>query len=708
MLRSLLVLCLVFASPALAQEYQSKELADAARDWRQELIDSVPANKKQPGLIAGWRRAADADYQTKRYAAAIDELTRAIANGADDGLVWLRLAQNELAAEDDHAMASAYNAYLKSTDPVERGVALFVIGRDYDRHDKQKEALAAFDAGLKLTQSPSVAERAEQLRRLVWFGVTKVAIQAESEWGRACLRFNEAITAKGDISYGSFVRSEPPLDGIVTVRGDSLCLDGMKHGGIYNVEILPGLPAATGERLREKFTTRVVVPDRKPQLRFSGAGYVLPRQGTSGLPLTTVNVDKVKLHLLRVNERNLVPSIDAERLTMSFSSFDVDEIINRTGSLVWEGEMAIAGERNRPIATAIPLKEMVHEKGPGIYLVVAERRDLPQDQSAEPATNWVLVSDLGLAAYTGADGLAVDVRTLDEGKPLRGIQVKLYARNNGELSSVTTDADGIARIPGGLLRGRGGDEPFVLTVHGPEGDFNFLEIGRPAFDLSDRGVSGRPQPGPVDAFLYTDRGIYRPGETVELVALVRDDKADATSGLPVGLRLLRPDGIAVEKRQLTGDQLGGYRQSFALPRDARIGAWHVELYLDPKASPIGSAELRVEAFVPPQLKVELTAADEPIRPGNAFPVDVMSRYYYGAPGAGLPIEAEAVIALDNDPFPMHLGFRFGLVEEEFAGDRRDIEAPSTGDNGTARLSVVLNDLPDLTRPLAATIRVGVF
>jgi tetratricopeptide (TPR) repeat protein len=173
MLRSLLVLYLVFASPALAQEYQSKELADAAHDWRQQLTNSVPANKKQPGLIAGWRRAADADYQAKRYAAAINELTRAIANGADDGLVWLRLAQNELATEDDHAMASGYNAYFKSTDPVERGVALFVIGREYDRHDKQKEALAAFDAGLAFTQLPSIAERAEELRRLVAFRVTK-------------------------------------------------------------------------------------------------------------------------------------------------------------------------------------------------------------------------------------------------------------------------------------------------------------------------------------------------------------------------------------------------------------------------------------------------------------------------------------------------------------------------------------------------------
>jgi uncharacterized protein YfaS (alpha-2-macroglobulin family) len=713
MLRLLLVFCLVcFTAPALAQEYQSKELAEAARDWRQELIDIVPANKKQPNLVAALRRTAEIEYQAKDHRAAIGKLTSAIANGADDGLVWLRLAQSELAANDDHVMASAYNAYLKSTDPVERGTALFVIGRDYDRHDKQKEALGAFDAGLGFTHLSAIVERAEELRRLVAFRVTKVEVQAEAEAARACLRFNEQIATKGDISYSAFVRSEPKLDGIVTARGDTLCLDGMKHGAIYNVEILSGLPAATGERMREKFATRIVVPDRKPQIRFSGTGYVLPRQDTSGLPVTTINIDKVKLRLLRVNERNLVPSIDAERLTMSFSSYEVDEIINRTGSLVWDGEMAIAGERNRAVTTAIPLKDMLHEKEPGIYLAVAERSDLRQDEYAEPATNWILVSNLGLAAYKGTDGLAIDVRSLADGKSLSGIAVRLYARNNGELAEATSDAGGIARIPGGLLRGRGGDEPFVVTAHGPDNDFNFLEIGRAAFDLSDRGVSGRSQPGPVDAFLYTDRGIYRPGESVELVALVRDDKAEAMSSLPIGLRLLRPDGIEVERRLLSpnspGDRLGAYHQNFALPHDARIGAWQVELRLDPKTPPIGVAEFRVEDFVPPQLKVELAAAEEPIRPAEAFPVEIAARYYYGAPGAGLGIEAEAVIALDDNPFPNYPDFQFGLVDEEFTADRRDIEAPTTDEAGKAQLSIALNDLPDLTRSLAATIRVGVF
>ena len=180
MLRTLCLFVLVLvAAPAAAQEYQSKELAEAASAYRQELIDSVPAAKKQPALVTRLRRDADAEYRAKRYAQAIDDLTHAIAYGADDGLVWLRLAQAFAGAENEHVQASAYNAYVKSTDPVERGNALFLIARDYDRHDKQKEALAAFEAGLAFSQSTVVAERVEQLKRLVAFRVTKVEIAAE-------------------------------------------------------------------------------------------------------------------------------------------------------------------------------------------------------------------------------------------------------------------------------------------------------------------------------------------------------------------------------------------------------------------------------------------------------------------------------------------------------------------------------------------------
>src|SRR6202023_632326 len=146
------------------------------------------------------------------------------------------------------------------------------------------------------------------------------------------------------VSYGAFVRSEPVLDGIVTARGDMVCLNGLKHGETYQIELLAGFPAATGEKMRDTFKARVVIPDRKPSISFAGTGYVLPREGSAGLPVTTLNLDRVKVRILKVNERNLVPSIDTEKLTMSFGADDVEEIANRSGSLVWQGEMTIQDE----------------------------------------------------------------------------------------------------------------------------------------------------------------------------------------------------------------------------------------------------------------------------------------------------------------------------------------------------------------------------
>ena len=707
-----LVLVLVagpWALPAMAADYESKELADAGAQYKQDLLDKVPEAKRKPNLIARLRQDAADDYKAKRYSRAVDDLETAISYGADDGLVWLRLAQSQAAdGGEDHVMAAAYNAYRKSADPTERGNALFIIGREYDRHDKYKEALAAFQAGVGFAQSAGVSTRIDQLKALVAFRVIKVEVEAEADTARACLRFNEPIATKGDVFYGAYVRSTPALAGIVTGRGDAVCLEGLKHGETYQVSLLAGFPSDTGEKTLTDFKTNVVVPDRKPVISFSGAGYVLPREGSAGLPVTTVNLDRVKVRILKINERNLVPNLDADKLTSTTGGDDVDNLASRSGSLVWRGEMAIKGERNRAVTTAIPLKDILKDKGPGVYLAAVERADVKEGDDTQIATNWILVSDLGLTTYTGSDAMAVAVRSLADAKPVNGVTLKLYAHDNNELGTATTDKDGIARFAAGLLRGKGGEEPYAVMASGPSGDFNFLELGRAAFDLSDRGVSGREPPGPVDAYLYTDRGIYRPGESVHLMALVRDDKANALSNVPLTLKLLRPDGIVVDSRQLDAGSLGGHYQIYALARDARMGTWSVELHVDPKGPAIGTASFRVEDFVPPTLKVDLSASDAPIHPNEAYPISILGKYYYGAPGAGLAVEAHAQIAFSVQPFPNERDFQFGLIDEKFDGVSKDLDAPNTDADGKSSIGINLTDLPDLTRPIDATIEVSVY
>ena len=84
--------------------------------------------------------------------------------------------------------------------------------------------------------------------------------------------------------------------------------------------------------------------------------------------------------------------------------------------------------------------------------------------------------------------------------------------------------------------------PAPQSLHGEAGDdLVALDLTAAAFDLSDRGVEGQPHPGPLDAFAWTDRGIYRPGETVQVMALLRD-AAGAPADLPAHVVVKRPNG----------------------------------------------------------------------------------------------------------------------------------------------------------------------
>ena len=145
---------------------------------------------------------------------------------------------------------------------------------------------------------------------------------------------------------------------------------------------------------------------------------------------------------------------------------------------------------------------------------------------------------------------------------------------NKILGEAVTDADGRIDFSAGLMRGDGGNTPTALMLYGPDQDFNLLRLSGPAFDLSDRGVSGRALAGPIDGFLWGDRDIYRPGETVALAGMLRDGAtASAVAEMPVTLTILRPDGREFRSLSLTAQRAGSFEASVELPKSAPTGQW---------------------------------------------------------------------------------------------------------------------------------------
>ncbi len=546
----------------------------------------------------------------------------------------------------------------------------------------------------------------------------RLDVETNKDTPEACLVFSRSLSGDAAVHYEDYVALEPVAKPALRRDGERLCLQGLVFGINYQAVLKEGLPAADGGTLAADTKVPVALQDRPALVTFRD-GLILPRETAAGVPVTTVNVERVLMKVLRVPDR-LVSQINRNTLVERQAfPYRIQELEQEKGTVVWRGEMAVAGHRNETVTTLFPLQQAVPVRKPGLYVLVAEdakgsakpgadsRDDDDTDYRAR-AIQWVVQSDIALTSFRGADGLNVFARSLATTQPIPGIALALVARDNEELARLTTDADGRVRFDPGLLRGKGGAEAHEVMAYGAEGDFAFLDLSRPAFDLSDRGVDGRSTPGPVDAFLYTERGIYRPKETVHITTLLRDGAAHALAQTPVTLVVTRPDGVVFRKATLADQAVGATHYALELSDTAPRGHWTISAYLDVKAAPVGHAEFEVQDFVPQLLKVTLAAPSGAVKLGDNVQVEAEARFLYGAPASGLEGEAEATIAADPEPFADYRGFRFGLAQQKFEEKIIALAVGKTDDAGKTTAEGELKDIPQTTLPLKATIRVAIF
>ncbi|MBV8185995.1 MAG: alpha-2-macroglobulin family protein, partial [Alphaproteobacteria bacterium] len=339
------------------------------------------------------------------------------------------------------------------------------------------------------------------------------------------------------------------------------------------------------------------------------------------------------------------------------------------------------------------------------------------DDDNEPGTGgsaagmWVMDTDIALTSFSGTDGLNVFARSLQTAEPLAGLEVVLLTRGNEPIGKAVTSAEGRVTFAPGLLKGKGAAEALaVMASDATKQEFSRLELSKAAFDLSDRGVSGRDQPGPVDALLYTERGVYRPGETVQLMAMLRDNAAMALADMPVTLIVKRPDGTEFTRFALALQASGALYQAIALPKSSRRGRWSVGAYIDPKGQPVGRVEFSVEDFVPEKLKVELSSNQAILRPGQVNSFGISADFLYGAPASSLTVEADLRITVEDQPFDKFSAYTFGSEGErkKFEPPFITLTAPETDAAGKSKVEWSGDKLKDTALPLKAQMQARVF
>ncbi|HXL98431.1 MAG TPA: alpha-2-macroglobulin, partial [Rhizomicrobium sp.] len=548
------------------------------------------------------------------------------------------------------------------------------------------------------------------------FAFHRVDVDTTKADPEACLVFTRTLDISGKTHYEDYLSVDPATKIVVRPLDARLCINGFSFNQTYSVTLKPGLPDAAGEKLTDSETIPLTLSDKPSLVRFAG-GIVLPRDNADGVPITTVNINSLKLKLIRVGDRLLsqIESGTVDETTLY--SYDEKQLEDNQGSVVWSGTMDVANVKNDSVVTLVPIRNMLKDEKPGAYVLVAmdaaKAKSADSDNgeddsdSGDIATQWVIDSDIALTTFQGSDGLAVFARSYASAKAMSGVKLTLVARNNNVLDTTTTDSDGRADFAAGFFNGKGGDEPVVVMAYNGS-DFSFLDLRRPAFDLTDRGVGGRDVPGPVDAYLYTERGVYRPGETVQSTTMLRNEIGASVSA-PLTLIATRPDGVEFSRTTIAAASLSSGAATWSLPlrNTSPHGRWQIAAYVDPKAPAVGRVQFDVADFVPQRLKVALTAEDKVARPNSDFHIRAESRFLYGAPASGLSGEGHATIGQDSDPYPDFSLYQFGRVDDTFSDVSIDLTVPDSDANGVTEATGTIGDIADTTVPLKVSTKISI-
>jgi uncharacterized protein YfaS (alpha-2-macroglobulin family) len=712
LLMALALLGLMVAPARAAAPFPIDNYAFAADSYKDTIAKIGKTLKKTFPEVQQELDAAITQGNNRNAAQVVEQM---LALNPNDQATWQRLADLLLIAEPFNsqdgydlpfkALGASVRAYQLSTTIDEKAPALNGIAQALAKRQDWRPALNAYRASLELVENEAIRQAYEELRKTYGFRITDYSVESDAPQPRLCFQFSDPL-ANSVSDFAPYFTQSPGSVSAVTVDGTKLCLEGLKHGERYKVTVRQGLPSSVDESLLKDADYEIYVRDRTASVQFVGKSYVLPRTGQSGIPLVSVNTTKAKLQLYRIGDRSLLSAVAGSNFLGQLYEFQAADIARAKGEKAWEGTMDLVSKPNEDVTTAFPVDEALGQIEPGLYVMTAQPADMVSDEDSQLATQWFVVSDLGLSTLKGKDGLHVFLRSIASATPLANVTVRLLARNNEILGSTKTDADGAAFFDSGLTKGEAGLEPALVVASDDKEDYAFIDISRSAFDFSDRGVAGREPPGAADAFVYAERGVYRRGETVHAAVLLRDGNATALADVPITLVVQRPDGVEYSRTVLNDQGAGGRTLDIPLIASAAGGTWRILAYADPKAASVGETSFLVEDYIPDRIEFDLKANGTRIDHNMGASLTVDGRYLFGAPAAHLDIEGDVHVSADSQPFEQWKDYVFGLSDERVDAVQNTIgDLAQTDDKGHADITMPLPQLPTTSRPLKASFTI---
>ncbi len=476
------------------------------------------------------------------------------------------------------------------------------------------------------------------------------------------------ISVKPEVEY--------TVEGVNSYRGKGLALRGdFEPGHIYEVTFKAGLPAENGSSLPKTLMRRIQFPLPRSAVRLDVPGRYLSPDGTLQLPIKAVNLSEVVSRMSPVFANNLVMLAQRES---DYYRYYGQQLQNMAGETIVVTNILPASRESSTVKTTLDLRAMTDGTSRGVFWLELTGK------KASGEGRLLVITDLGIAARTYEGGALVWVNSLRTAEPTAGAAVSVYARNNQVLARGTADERGLVQLN---WKQEGDFAPFIITAE-LDGDLSYMSLNQSGVSQgSGLGGAATLDPGELEAAVFSDRGIYRPGESVFIQALVRDAQLQSPAPFPALMRIRRPDGRVFQDVPVELDVQGSAETTAVLPDYLPTGRYALSLVMPGTFTSLGSTSIALEDFVPPQIRVEVEPTTNRIAAGDLAMFDVRSEHLFGRPASGLKVKAG--VTFNAAPFsPSNWpGWHFGDKEKSFSQVVRQLGAKRLDAEGTASFEV---------------------
>lgn len=469
-----------------------------------------------------------------------------------------------------------------------------------------------------------------------------------------------------------------------TDLGVELISESFLSGQEYQIRITKGLQGVIGGMLKEDYQSAVSFGEPEPFIAFEQIqSMFLSAKGLRNIKAKIAGMDKVTMTVTKMYENNLQAAINQGYYSYYEEESSDNQLTNtdyQMGDVVFEKEFDV---RKLPRAGDCRILHFdIKEKLPdfwGIYHVTLRS----SSEYWRSDSRFVATSDIGLIAKSGQDQLTVFARSIETAEPKPNVIIQVYGRNNQIIGSGSTNRDGVLQITC-KKKDLPGFRPAMITAR-YGADFNFLPFTKTHVEHSRFDVGGKwINASGLDAFLYSARDLYRPGEKVPLTVVVRNENWKITETAPLKLKVRMPNGAVLTEWRKSLNHQGALAVELLLPASAITGTYTAQLYTAQDIL-LQTFPFLVEEFMPDRIKVTATPDKNALRPGEEFHIHIQANNLFGTPASGRKVETEQQIQVSPFTSPSFPTYHFNLMNTDVYVEQIIGEA-QTNEQGKASLS----------------------